>query len=443
MRQTHTYVVAHAASEQHDPTLRADVGSLLRQAGTNPPWLAIRSAKGAIVVDTAGKSYIDLFGNNCHHIGYAHPALLEALARQMQELPFVPRGFTNDQVVVAAERLSRLWPYGPCKITLVPGGSAAVEVALMLCRAHTGRYKTLSYYDAYHGRSAGALSLGGRPGDRSARLGPLLPGTLHVPPFYPIPNASGAAATFEGAAEFSLYAISTVLRHEGDIAALFAEPIRNGGLRPPKWYWPKVRALCDQYGVLLVADEIPTGLGKTGRWFATQHLELRPDITLVGKALGGAVVPVAAVIASEQLDTTADLNLGYFTYERSPVLARAASTVLDIIDRDQLVSRSETLGTLAERRVQEMAARHPVIRSIYPAGLMLGVAFHDRDETGKGAQAAAAAVFRSCLEHGVLLQPPHQDRILMSFPLIISTDELLKACDIVEHAIEQAAEVVV
>jgi 4-aminobutyrate aminotransferase len=267
----------------------------------------------------------------------------------------------------------------------------------------------------------------------------LLPGALHVPPFYPLPDATGTAATFEGAAELSLNAISTALKHEGDIAALFAEPIRNGGLRPPDWYWPKVRALCDHHGVLLVADEIPTGLGKTGRWFATQHLELRPDITLVGKALGGAVVPVAAVIASEHLDTTGELNLGYFTYERSPVLARAALTVLDIIDHDQLVARSEALGVTAERRLQAMAARHAVIRSIHPAGLMIGVAFRDGDPKGRSAQATATAVFQNCLERGVLLQPPHQDRILVSFPLIIEHDQLHQACDIVEQAIERAA----
>src|SRR5262249_6356679 len=154
------------------------------------------------------------------------------------------------------------------RVLFVPGGSAAVELALMIAKAHTGRHKTVSFLDSYHGRSAGALSVGGALRDKSPRLGPLMPGALHAPPFYPL--SGNAAIRYEdipASAAASIAHLRILFENEKDIATLIAEPIRNGPYVPPPDYWPAVRELCDRHGALLIFDDIPTGLGKTGRLF--------------------------------------------------------------------------------------------------------------------------------------------------------------------------------
>jgi len=432
------YRGANTATAEHDPlaTIERDAKVVLRQASTNPPWLAIESAVGAFLRDVRGEVLLDLHGNNCHHIGYAHPDLIQALSDQMANLPFVPRGLTNREVVAAAEQLAALWPYGPSVVAFVPGGSAAVELAIMLCRAHTGRFKTISFYGAYHGRSAGALSLGGRPADRSPRLGPLLPGALHVRPFYPL--ASEHSFDAKASAWRSFEDLRHCLEQEGGVAAVFVEPVRNGPFVPPDWYWPAVRELCDRHGTLFVADEIPTGLGKTGRMFATEHFDLRPDITLVGKSLGGATVPVAAVIASAALNTTADLNLGYFTYERSPLMAKAASVVLDIIVRDDLVGRSARVGAAAARKLQQLAARQPAIQEVRAAGLMLGVRV--AAPNAERSPTLAHQTFQECMRRGLLLQYPSGARLMLSFPLIVDETLVDQSLDVFAEAVDAAVQ---
>ena len=418
-------------------TLERDTSVILRQAGTNPPWLAMRAGSGAFLESVTGQILLDLHGNNCHHVGYAHPDLTAALSWQMREISFVPRGVTNPEVVVAAEKLLAAWPYGPGVVAFVPGGSAAVELAIMLCRAHTGRYKLASFYGAYHGRSAGALSLGGRPRDRAPRLGPLLPGVLHVRPFFPLPSEREFDA--EAGARRSLQDLAYCFEQEGDIAALFAEPIRNGPFRPPDWYWPEVRALCSRHGTLLVSDEIPTGLGKTGKLFVTEHFGISPDVTLIGKALGGALIPVAAVIAKAELNSTADLNLGYFTYERSPMMARAAATILDIIAGEELVARAAELGAAALKRLRAVAALRPAIQEIRGAGLMLGLQAYDL--AGGGHDALAHRIFQECLCRGLLVQYPMGARLTLSFPLRVDRPLIEEAIDVFAAAVDAAVAV--
>ena len=422
------------SSEEQAAIVARDSASILRQASTNPPWASIQFGAGPFLETSAGDVLLDLHGNNCHHIGYSHPRLLEELSDQMRSLSFVPRGVTNPILVTAAEKLQAAWPYGPSVVSFVPGGSAAVEVAIMVSRAHTGRYKTASFYGAYHGRSAGALSLGGRTQDRSPRLGPLLPGALHIRPFYPLPHEG--AVDIESCAHRSLEDLTLCFEQEQEIAALFVEPIRNSPFVPPVWYWPEVKKLCSQYGTLFVCDEIPTGLGKTGKLFVTEHFNVHPDITLVGKALGGAVIPVAAMIASAELNSTSELNLGYFTYERSPMMGRAASVVLDIITTEKLVCRAAHLGKLAFGKMHEVTKSGLPIEEIRGAGLMLGV--RARGDSKEKPETTARRIFAECLRRGLLLQYPIGARLMLSFPLRIDEALIENAIDIFATSVQAA-----
>lgn len=282
-----------------DPGSRAlldrDASAYLHQAGSTPCIATIKSADGVWLEDHAGKRYLDLYGNSCHHLGYRHPRLVAALTAQLNELTFSPRRFANQPAVELAEMLLKRWPGGEGQVLLATGGSDAIELAMKIARVATGRYKTVSFYDSYHGNGFGALSVGGRHSDRSPRLGPLLEGALHVPPFYRRDeSAANLPCDDPRWAEESFAAMEFVFARERDIAAVIAEPIRSTPHIPPDWYWPQVRALCDKHGVLLIFDEIPTGLGKTGRLFSSEHVGARPDMTVLGKALG-AGMPVSAV----------------------------------------------------------------------------------------------------------------------------------------------------
>lgn len=395
--------------------------------------MGIRKAQGAWIEDHSGRRYLDLYGNNCHHIGYAHPKLTARLKRQIDELAFVSRGFTSEASTMLAEELARRWCRPGGKVVTVPTGSAAVEVALMISRANTGRYKTISFYDSYHGRSAGALSVGGTYKDHPARLGPLLAGALHVPPFYGL--TPELRKDPERAAQVSLEAMRTAFEQERDIAAVLFEPVRNSPHVAPTWYVAQVRQLCDRFGAVLIFDEIPTGLGKTGRFFNSEHSGIAPDITLLGKALGGAAVPVAAVLVDTRLDTGGDLNLGYFTHERNPLLATAALATLEIIDEEDLVARAREIGDFALAGLTGVAGRSKIIREVRGAGLMLAMDF-DFEQGAQAGEMIAEYVYRTCLDAGLIAVFPRGSTLTLSAPLIISRGDMGRALQILEASVQ-------
>jgi 4-aminobutyrate aminotransferase len=410
--------------------LERDASSFLRQAGSTPCITAIRRAEGVWIEDHEGKRYIDLHGNSVHHIGYGHPRLVEALTRQMKELPFTPRRFTDEPAVLLAEALGRKWPGGKAKVLLTTGGSDALEVALKIARVHTRRHKTVSFHDSYHGSGFGALSVGGRPNDRSPRLGPLLEGALHVPPFYRRPGtADGEPVDAPHWAKASLDAMRQVFERERDIAAVVAEPIRATAHVPPDWYWPEVRDLCDRHGALLIFDEIPTGLGKTGRLFASEHVGAKPDITVLGKALGGGIVPIAAAVARADLDCASELALGHYTHEKNPVTARAALTTLAVIEEGNLAGRAAALGDRVRLRVKRMAGRLPAVNGPRGLGLLCAI------ELRPGASAEAIA-WRA-LDKGVNLSASEGRDLLMTAPLVIGETDLDRALDAIEAAVAE------
>ncbi|RMF40907.1 MAG: aminotransferase class III-fold pyridoxal phosphate-dependent enzyme, partial [Alphaproteobacteria bacterium] len=278
-----------------------DSAAFLHQSLSTPCLSAIRKAEGIWIEDLDGRRYMDFHGNSVHHLGYAHPKVIAAIHDQLDALSFAPRRFTCAPAVELAERLGAIAPGDLSKVLLTTGGSDANEVALKIARAATGRFKTLSFWDAFHGAGFGAASVGGEATFRSFIAGPLLPGAEHVAPFacyrcpygHAGPESCGLACA--GMVEY-------VLEREGDIAAVIAEPMRAVPYVPPPGFWARVRAACDRHGTLLILDEIPTGLGKTGRMFAFEHDGVQPDIVTLGKALGGGVLPIAAVVARRDLD---------------------------------------------------------------------------------------------------------------------------------------------
>ena len=420
----------------------ADARVFLRQSLSTPVLNAVAKAQGIYLEDVDGRRYMDFHGNSVHHIGYAHPVLVDALERQLRELTFSPRRYTNRWAVQLAEKLAEITPGRLQRSLFAPSGSDAVEIALKLARLATGRYKTVSFWDAFHGAGFGASSVGGEEIFRGGALGPLLPGTEHVAPpecyrcAYGHPDLDGGPRLEVCHLACASY-LRSVLEREGDVAAVVAEPIRTVPIIPPEPFWAEVRKACDDNGVLLVFDEVPNALGKTGRMYSCEHYGVVPDVVVTGKALGGGIVPIAAVTALPELDAGADRAIGHYTHEKNPLLACAALTTIEIIERDGLVARAAALGELAGRRLAELKTAHRLIGHVRNKGLLMGIELvRDRASKERATDEADAVLYR-CLELGLSYKTTMGNVLTLTPPLVVEEHELERAFEILDQAISE------
>jgi len=417
-----------------------DANHFLRQALSTPCLAAITKAEGIWLEDADGNRYMDFHGNNVHHIGYGHPRLIKALKDQMDSLPFAPRRFTNESAVALAAKLTSIAPAGLDKVLLATGGSDANEMALKLARAATGRHKTISFWDAFHGAGFGASSVGGESLFRSGPVGPLLSGTEHVAPFscyrcpygYAGPDLSVCKMT---CAEMVRY----VLEKEGDVAAVIAEPVRSVPYLPPPGFWKVVRQACNDHGALLIFDDIPNGLGKTGRMFSSDHFDAIPDILTLGKALGGGMLPIAAMLTRPELDVLADRALGHYTHEKNPVTCRAALTTIEIIEDEGLVDNAAKVGAHALQRLHDMKDRHPLIGDVRGLGLVMGLDLVEDREIKTPAMAAADRILYRALKKGLNFKTTMGSVLTLTPPLIINIGEMDQALDIIDACFSEEA----
>jgi 4-aminobutyrate aminotransferase len=441
--------------------LARDSAAFLHQSVSTPCLSAIAKAEGIYIQDMAGRRYIDFHGNNVHHVGYAHPHVIASIKRQLDTLSFAPRRFACEPAVELAERLVaqfRALTGVAGKVLFTTGGSDAIEVAIKYARAATGRFKTLSFWDAFHGAGLGASSAGGESLFRSGRIGPLLPGAEHVAPFgcYRCPYGHPVDADGQPKLEQCRLAcarmVEYVLQREGDVAAVIAEPARAVPYVPPPGYWLAVRAACHAHGTLLVFDEIPTGLGKTGRFFAAEHDGAAPDIVVLGKALGGGVLPIAACIARTEpllgsdagkspptLDVAGDFAYGHYTHEKNPVTARAAIATLEVIERENLVENAARVGAHALGRLQEMKRRYPLVGDVRGRGMLLGLDLvTDRDSKAPAADAAERVLYRA-LSRGLSFKTTMGNVLTLTPPLVTTRAQMDEALDILDGCLAEEA----
>ena len=419
-----------------------DARHFLHQSVSTPCLTAIRRAEGVWIEDVQGRRYLDFHGNNVHHIGYGHPRLIAAIKAQLDALPFAPRRFTNEPAVELARKLAEITPGSLSKVLFTTGGSDAIDVALKVARAATGRFKTISFWDSFHGAGFGGASVGGEQLFHSGAIGPLLTGAEHVAPPtcyrcpYGYPDVDGQpdlSLCHMTCANFVRY----VLDKEGDVAAVVAEPIRAVPYLPPPGFWAAVRAACDAAGALLIFDEIPTALGRTGTMFACEHEGVVPDILVLGKALGGAALPIAAAVCRPGLDVAGAYALGHYTHEKNPVTARAALTTIEIIEDEGLVERAADLGARALERLHAMADKHEIIGDVRGRGLLLGVELVVDRASKEPANEAAEAVFYRALEGGLSFKITMGNVLTLTPPLVIAEDDLIRGLDILEGCIAE------
>jgi len=442
--------------------LERDGRAFLHQSVSTPCLNVIRKAEGIWIEDLGGRRYMDFHGNNVHHVGYAHPHVVAAIKQQLDELSFAPRRFANEPAVELAEALGARFKAltGTAgKVLFTTGGSDAVEVAIKHARAATGRFKTLSFWDAFHGAGLGASSVGGESLFRSGRIGPLLPGTEHVAPFgcyrcpYGHPVDADGRPDLQRCRLACAAMVKYVLEREGDVAAVIAEPARAVPYVPPPGYWQAVREACHAHGTLLIFDEIPTGLGKTGRFFAAEHDAAAPDIVVLGKALGGGVLPIAACIARIEpprridvrhegrapptLDVAGDFAFGHYTHEKNPVTARAALATLEVIEREGLVENAARVGAHAMERLLDMKRRRPLVGDVRGRGFLLGLELVSERDTKAPASDAAERVLYRAMSRGLSFKTTMGNVLTLTPPLITTREQMDRALDILDDCLAE------
>jgi 4-aminobutyrate aminotransferase len=319
------------------------------------------------------------------------------------------------------------------KVLFAPGGATAIGMALKLARAATGRFKTISMWDSFHGASLDAISIGGEAIFRRG-AGPLLPGCEHVPPpdNRHCPFKCGAACNLL-CAEYIEY----VLAKEGDVAAVIGETVRSTPFLPPLDYWKKVRAACDKHGALLILDEIPHCLGRTGKMFTCEHYGVVPDMLVIGKALGGGIFPLAALIAREDLNVMADQAVGHYTHEKNPVACAAGLAAIGVIESEGLLENARTLGEHALSRLRDMMTRHPIVGEVRGLGLLIGVELVQERATMERASDDAERVMYRALTKGLNFKLTMGNILTLTPALTITRQEMDRALDILEECLAE------
>jgi (R)-1-hydroxy-2-aminoethylphosphonate ammonia-lyase len=410
-----------------------DARYFLHQSLSTPCLGVLRSCSGASITDWQGHEMLDFHGNAAHQVGFGNPKVIEAIERQLRTLPFCPRRYTNLPAIGLARKLSELAPGDLNRVLFAPGGAEAIGMALKLARVATGRHKTVSMWDSFHGASLDAISVGGEALFRRD-IGPLLPGCEHVPPPDPSHCPFGCQGTCSlKCADYVEY----VLAKEGDVAAVIGETIRNVPFIPPLEYWTRIRAACDKHGALLILDEIPTGLGRSGRLFAFEHYGIIPDMVVLGKGLGGGVMPLAALVAREGLNLASHMALGHYTHEKSPVACAAGLATLEFIQSERLLDHVQAMGQHALKRLRELAGRHPLVGDVRGLGLILGVELVKDRRTMERAVEAAERVMYRALELGLNFKVTMGNILSLTPPLTITQAEVDKAVAILDQCLSE------
>jgi len=415
--------------------LQEDEAHFLRQALSTPCLNVLSGCEGIYLQDLQGRRYMDFHGNSVHQVGFGNPRVIQAIKAQLDALPFCTRRYTNAPAISLAKKLADITPGDLGKSLFCPSGSAAVGMALRLARVATGRFKTISMWGAFHGASLDTSGVGGQKLFRE-EAGPLLPGTEHVPP----PDPYRCLWDCGGQCDLRCARyVEYVLEQEGDVGAVIAEPVRSTVAVPHPDYWRAVREACNRHGALLIFDEIPHGLGRTGRMFACEHFGVVPDILVLGKGLGGGVLPMAAIVARPELDVMADRALGHYTHEKNPVCCAAALATIECLEKDALVAQARALGEHALARLQELRSRHPLIGDVRGLGLLLAIELvRDRTTKERATDEAEAVMYRA-LEKGLSFKITAGNVLSLLPPLTISRADLEKALSIVDECLTVVA----
>lgn len=412
--------------------INEDANYFLHQALSTPVMNVLSKTEGAYITDLTGKKYLDLHGNGVHNAGFSNPEVIEAVIAQLQNgLAFTPRRYTNIPAVQLAKKLVSVTPDGLDRVLFCPGGSEAIEMAISLAKHVTGRWKTISYWDSYHGNGFQASTVGGEEHFTNGQ-GPMVPGAFHVefPNYYRNPWGLTDQQQID---EAYLRQIKIILKRNPDVAAIIAEPISSTPVVPSSYYWNEVRKICDAYGILLIFDEIIEGLGRTGKWFASEHF-VTPDVLVLGKSLGGGLLPLAGIVTKEKYNVLQHRSIGHFTHEKNPLSCTAGLAAIEYIEKYKLVENAAKLGDYLMQSLNELKKEFPIVGNVAGKGFHIGVDLIKDPVTKARAEKEAEQVMYDCLEQGVAFKVIEGNIITMRPSLILTKAE----CDMIVQALRNA-----
>ncbi|HYX70026.1 MAG TPA: acetyl ornithine aminotransferase family protein [Terriglobales bacterium] len=401
--------------------------------------LVAKRGRGVIVEDVDGNEFLDFSaGIAVVSTGHCHPEVVAAIQKQAAELIHMSgTDFYYENMITLAERLSKIAPMpGPHKIYYGNSGTEAIEAAIKLARYHTRRQHIIAFFGAFHGRTMGSLALTSSKAQQRRRFAPLMPGVTHVP--YPnVYHRPAGADPVQYAVDCARFIeeklFKTTLPPE-EVAAIFVEPVQGEGgyLVPPPQFLQELRRICDQNGILLVVDEVQSGAGRTGKWWACQHAGVEPDILCVAKGIASGMPLSVTMSRASIMDWVPGSHAS--TFGGNPVCIAAALATLDVLEREGM-KNAEKIGRHILQRIADWPKKHPMVGEVRGLGLMIGVEIVQDRESRAPAHDERDKIVDLCFERGALFLGCGENTLRVAPPLVVTREQADAALDILEECI--------
>jgi 4-aminobutyrate aminotransferase len=424
----------------------ADDDRLISPSYTRSYPMVAKRGRGLRVEDVDGNEFLDFAaGIAVTSTGHCHPEVVKAIQDQAAELIHISgTDFYYESLVTMAERLSAIAPMpGPHRFYYGNSGAEAVECALKIARYHTGRQNVIAFFGAFHGRTMGALSLTASKPQQRRRFAPLMPGVTHVRYPYAYRGCSGGPQEEEafalGCARYIEEKLFKTTLPPEEVAAIFVEPIQGEGgyVVAPAIFMQELRRICDKYGILLVADEVQSGAGRTGKWWAIEHTGVEPDIVCIAKGIASGMPLGICMTRAEIMDWKPGSHAS--TFGGNPVCIAAALATMDILQREGIANAAK-MGELMFERLRSWTQRFVIVGEIRGRGLMIGIEIVKDQQSREQAGAWRDRIVDLAFERGLLILGCGETAIRLAPPLVVNEHEASIALDILEEAIAQVEE---
>ncbi len=427
-------------------TSKHTYGTWRYQKGWKP--LHIVDAEGCFFTDSSGKKYLDFSAQlMCVNLGHKNKAVIKAIADQAEKLSYIAPGYTTDARAELSRLLLEVLPEGLEKFYFSTSGTEANEAAIKIARMYTGKYKIISRYNSYHGSTAASIAATGDPRRWAAEPSGKIDGVIFAPECncYRCPMGQSYPDCHIACADYIEY----MIKNENNIAAIIVEPVvgTNGVLVPPKEYLPRLRKICDDNNVLLIADEVMSGWGRTGRWFAVDNWNVKPDILTTAKGITSAYVPLGLTATTMKI---ADyFNDHYFahghTYEAHPLTLAPAVAAINEMKRLNLVERAAEMGEYLSKKLNELKSRHNSVGDIRGIGLFRAVEivknrktkqpFNTKEDKVAGKPLMVDKISSEMMKNGISIQG-WISHFVIAPPLIITKEEIDHAIEVFDNTLK-------
>jgi 4-aminobutyrate aminotransferase len=401
--------------------------------------LVAKRGWGAVIEDVDGNEFLDFSsGIAVTSTGHCHPEVVAAIQKQAGELIHMSgTDFYYENIVTLAERLAKIAPMsGPVRVYYGNSGAEAIEAAIKLARYHTKRQGIIAFYGAFHGRTMGALSLTASKVQQRRRFFPVVPGVAHVPyPYmYRRPAGMSEAQYIQECVSFIEDRVFKTIMPPEECAAIFIEPIQGeGGYVPaPKEFMQELRRICDQHGILLVADEVQSGAGRTGKWWAIEHAGVEPDMITIAKGIASGMPLGITLTRADIMDWVPGSHAS--TFGGNPICIEAALATMNVLEREG-IRNAEVVGNHIIERCSRWVETHPLVGDVRGRGLMIGVEIVKDKKTRSKACDERDHIVELAFERGILLLGAGENSIRIAPPLIVTKEQADIAMDVLEECI--------